>query len=178
VTLAPGADVDRVRAALRTDLTGRSPALVSTRREFRSEVNDALESFQVLIRAVVLMALVIALMGVVTSLWVSVGERTRDIGVLKALGVRHAQIGGAVVLESVTLTLASLAVAVPLGSLLSWFLRARVSENYAGFRFPAAYPLDTLTLVLTALPLVAIIGAWLPARWAAGLNVADAIAYE
>jgi putative ABC transport system permease protein len=178
VSIAPGADVARVRNDLRAALASAGPALISTRTEFVEEVREALDAFQVLITAVVMMALVIALMGVMTSLWVSAVERTRDIGILKALGAGHHQIAGAVVWEALGLVAGSLALGLPLGSLLSWFLRARVSEHYAGFRFPAAYPVDTLLVVLVALPVVAVVGASLPARWAAGLKVAEAISYE
>ena len=178
VAIAPGAESARVRSDLRAALASAGPALISTRAEFVAEVRDALDAFQVLITAVVTMALVIALMGVMTSLWVSAVERTRDIGILKALGAGHRQIGGAVVWEALGLVAGSLVLGLPLGSLLSWFLRASVSEHYAGFRFPAAYPVDTLVVVLVALPIVAVLGASLPARWAAGLKVAEAISYE
>ncbi len=178
VTLAPGADAPAVRDALRQTLSDDGPALISTRAEFLEEVHHALDGLQVVIRAVVVMALIIALMGVTASLWVSVVERTRDFGVLKAIGAGPREIGAAVVWEAVVLSSVSLALAAPLGALLAWFLRARVSENYAGFHFPAAFPAAAVGLVGVAVPIVAIVAAWLPARWAAHLRASEAVAYE
>ena len=177
LTLMPGIDPLRVREALRPRIAG-TPALISTRAEFLEEVNGALDSLYVLIRATVVVALVVAFMGVATSLLMSVAERSRDLGILRALGATPRQIGMAVILEAVTLALISLVLAVPLGDLLAWFLRARVSEQFAGFHFPRAYPIGTLGEMIVALPLVGVVATWLPARWAAGLNVTEAISYE
>ena len=177
LSLVPGVDPLRVRDDLRSRIAG-TPALISTRAEFLEELDGALGSLYVLIRATVIVALVVAFMGVATSLLMSVAERSRDIGILRALGAVPLQIGGAVILESVTLALISLVLAIPLGDLLAWFLRSRVSEQFAGFHFPPAYPIETLRDMVVALPLVGVVATWLPARWAAGLNVKEAISYE
>lgn len=152
--------------------------LISTRQEFVDELNRALGTIYMLIRATMIVALVVALMGVATSLLVSVADRSRNIGILRALGAAPLQIGGAVILEAVALALVSLVLALPLGELLAWLLRARVSETIAGFRFPRAYPVAALLEMLVGLPLVSIVATWIPARWAAGLNVTEAISYE
>jgi putative ABC transport system permease protein len=178
VSLASGADPSTVRTAMRSALGNDVPALISTRAEFVAEVNRALELFSILIRATVVITLVVAFMGVATSLLVSVAERSRDIGVLKALGAKHVQIGGAVAWEAVTLAIVSLLLAVPLGELLAWFLRARISENVAGFHFPREFPVAVLQQTLIILPLISLVATWMPTRWASSLPITEAISYE
>jgi putative ABC transport system permease protein len=167
-----------VREALRGRLPPAPAAIISTRDEYLAEMHDALGALSVLLRAVVAVALVVALMAVSTSLVLSVAERTREIGVLKALGVSPAQIGGSVVLHAITIAVVSLAIALPLGDLLARLLRERVSMNVAGFRFPRAFPGGTVAVVAAVLPFVAAAAAWVPARLAARLHPAQAIAHE
>jgi putative ABC transport system permease protein len=139
-------------------------------------MSRSLESLHVVIRSTVFIALVVAFMGVATSLLVSVAERSRDIGILRAIGAVPHQIDRAVILESAAMALISLALAIPLGESLAWFLRARV--HFAGFPLPPAYPAEALRDMTVGLPLVAIVATWIPAGWAARLSVTEAISYE
>jgi putative ABC transport system permease protein len=176
VTLAPGVDPFQVREQLRTRIGTGTPVLISTRREFVEEMSRSLESLHVVIRSTVFIALVVAFMGVATSLLVSVAERSRDIGILRAIGAVPLQIDGAVILEAAVMAFICLALAIPLGESLAWFLRARV--NFAGFPLPPAYPSEALRDMTIGLPLVTIVATWIPAGWAARLSVTEAITYE
>lgn len=178
VTLEPGASSEQVREALGPRLAGATPALVSTREEFVEEMRRALGLVYVVIRAAVLVALAVALLGIAVSQLVVVAERSRDIGILRALGAVPSQIGAAVILEAVTLAVVSLAIALPLGDLLAWLLRAHVSETLVGRSFSRAYPLDTMWALLLGLPVAGIVATWIPARWAARLSVTETISYE
>jgi putative ABC transport system permease protein len=178
VTLAPGADHAAARLAISGRLAAEAPAIVSTRAEIVEEMHSAFASFYALTRGAATIALIVSLMSVATSLLVSVTERTRDIGILKTLGVTNAQIAGSVILEALLLSGVALVCAVPLGSRLAWFLRVRVAENAGAFRFPNAYPYEVLQPLLVALPIVAIVAALLPAQRAAWLRPSESVSYE
>jgi putative ABC transport system permease protein len=178
LNLVPGADVGRVRDQVRTLLSGRFPALLSTRREFTAEIGRAIDAFYSLVKVTVLLALAVAFLGIVTSLLISVAERTREIGILKALGALASQIGRSVVLEALVLALVGLVLAIPAGNLLAYFMETVIAELFAGWRMPHTYPWEILSQLLMALPLVSAVAAWVPARQAGRVKVTEAIEYE
>ncbi|MBI5013898.1 MAG: FtsX-like permease family protein [Deltaproteobacteria bacterium] len=178
VSVARGADVGGVRDAIRGRLAGRMPALVSTRQEFAGEIGQAIDAFYSLVRITVFLALAVAFLGIVTSLLISVAERTREIGILKAIGALASQIGRSIVLEALALALVGLALALPAGDLLASFMETTVAEIFAGWRMPHRYPWELLGELLVGLPLVSALAAWIPARQAGRLSITEAIEYE
>ncbi len=178
VNLHPGTDAAIVRDRIRQRLAGRMPALVSTQREFKEEIGKAVDSFYALLRITVFIALAVGFLGIITSLLISVAERTREIGILKALGALGPQIARAVVFEALVLAFTGLAVALPLGALLARFMEGPVAETYAGWSMPHEYPWDLLLELLAALPVISSLAAWIPARQAVQTRVTEAIEYE
>ncbi len=178
VNLAKGVDPGAVRGRIRELLGGRMPALVSTRREYIAEVARAIDAFYGLVQMTVLLALVVAVLGIVTSLLISVAERRREIGILKSLGALGAQIGRSVALEGVVLSLVGLALALPLGELMARFMETTVIELFTGWRMPHTWPAALVLTLTVALPVVSALAAWFPARQAARVKVTEAIEYE
>jgi putative ABC transport system permease protein len=178
VNLLKGADVARVRDSIRALLGGRMPALVSTRREFVAEIGKAIDAFHSLVRITVFLALGVAFLGIVTSLLISVAERTREIGILKALGAVEGQIARSVALEGVTLAMVGYLLAVPLGILIALFMERTIATVFAGWRMPHTTPWGMLAELAVALPVVSAIAAFVPARQAASVKVTEAIEYE
>ncbi len=178
VSVEPGADIANVRNEIRSRLAGRYPALISTRTEVRGELQRALAGFYTLTRLTIVVALAVAFVGVAAALFVSVVDRTREIGILMALGAMGWQIRSSVVLEALVVSGASLVLALPVGGLLARFLTTTVAEAYAGYRLEAAYPIALLAQLLVMLPIVAALASWLPARHAAAIHPPEAIAYE
>jgi putative ABC transport system permease protein len=178
VNLAPGADAGRVREEIRRRLGGRFPALISTRREFTAEITKAVDSFFTLIRITLLLALFVACLGIASSLVISVVERNRELGILKALGALDGQLRRSILLEGVVLALTGLLLAVPVGNLLALFNEKIVADLYTGWKMPHVYPWAFLGMILVVLPFVAAVSSWVPARLAARVDVSSAITYE
>ena len=178
VSVAAGADVGQVRNLIRAKLAGKMPALISTRQEFIAEIKKAIDAFHALTRVTVFLALVVAFLGIVTSLLISVAERTREIGVLKALGAIPAQIIRSVVAEALVVALVAVIVAIPAGNLFATFMEGAVARFYTGWSMPHDYPWELLAQLFVALPLVSTLAAWIPARQAARLKITEAIEYE
>lgn len=178
VSVLSGADVGKVRDAIRARLAGRFPALVSTRQEFTGEIEKAIDAFYALTRITVFLALLVAFLGIVTSLLISVAERTREIGILKALGALPSQIARSIVVEALALALVGLLLALPAGNLFASFMEGAIAEFFTGWRMPHHYPWEILAQLLIALPLISAFAAWIPARQAGKLKITEAIEYE
>lgn len=178
VSVQRGVDPKQVRETIRAKLAGKYPALISTQREFKDEIGKAIDAFYAVMRITVILALGVAFLGIVTSLLISVAERTREIGILKALGAIPAQIATSIVLEALVLAMVGLALALPAGNLFASFMEGPVAKTFAGWSMPHHYPVDLLGQLLVALPLVSFVAAWIPARQAAGVKVTEAIEYE
>ncbi len=178
VSVHPGTDPKQTREAIRERLAGRYPALISTRAEFKEEIGKAIDAFYAVMRITVVLALGVAFLGIATSLLISVAERTREIGILKALGAVPQQVARSIVLEALVLALAGLLLALPAGNLFAVFMEGPVARAFTGWSMPHRYPWDVLGQLLIALPLVSALAAWLPARQAARIKVTEAIEYE
>ena len=127
VRATPGADLAQLRAEL-TDIT--SPYLVVSvqdRSEFAAEQGAAIDTVLNLLYVLLLFSVVIAVLGIVNTLALSVLERTREIGLLRAVGLLRSQLGGVITIEAI-------ATAV-FGAILGTAARAR-----AGHRAPARSP--------------------------------------
>jgi len=114
----------------------------------------------------------------VTSLLISVAERTREIGILKALGGLPSQIARSIVLEALALALTGLVLALPAGNLFALFMEGAIAEYFTGWQMPHHYPWEILAQLLIALPLISAFAAWIPARQAGRLEITRAIEYE
>ena len=178
VSLAAGADAHLVRNLIRAKLAGKMPALISTRQEFIVEIKKAIDAFHSLTRITVFLALGVAFLGIVTSLLISVAERTREIGVLKALGAVPSQIVRSVVVEALVISLVAVIVAIPSGNLFATFMEGAVARFYTGWSMPHVYPWDILAQLFVSLPLISTLAAWIPARQAGRLKITEAIEYE
>ncbi|TGU74203.1 FtsX-like permease family protein [Geomonas terrae] len=178
VSVTPGTDPGKVRDTIRARLSGRYPALISTQREFKEEIGKAIDAFYAVMRITVFLALGVAFLGIVTSLLISVAERTREIGILKALGALPGQIARSVVLEALVLALVGLVVALPAGNLFASFMEGPVARAFTGWAMPHHYPWEVLGQLLVLLPLVSFLAAGIPARQAAAVKVTEAVGYE
>ncbi|WP_243688427.1 ABC transporter permease, partial [Geotalea toluenoxydans] len=178
VSVVAGADAGQVRNLIRAQLAGKMPALISTRQEFIAEIKKAVDAFHALTKVTLFLALAVAFLGIVTSLLISVSERTREIGVLKALGAIPSQIVRSVVAEALVISLVAVIVAIPAGNLFASFMEGAVARFFTGWSMPHLYPWDILIQLFVALPFVSAVAAWVPARQAARLKITEAIEYE
>jgi putative ABC transport system permease protein len=168
--LAEGADRDRIAAAV----AGFPDALLQTAVEFTDArlafLGGVLNLFYVLLA----LSVIVSLFGMVNTLVLSVFERTRELGMLRAVGMTRRQARRMIRHESVITALIGAALGLPLGLGFAALLTEALSKFGIGF----SVPLATLG-VFAAVAVVAGIGAAvLPARRASRLNVLAALQYE
>jgi len=118
------------------------------------------------------LSVVVSLFGIVNTLVLTVFERTREIGMLRAIGMTRRQVRRMIRHESVITALIGAVIGIALGTVLAGLLIARVDF------IVLSLPVGQLVIFAVASIFVGIIAAIFPARRAARLNVLSALQYE
>ena len=162
------ASTNRLNAAL-----GRFPdAKLQTRPQFISNQLQGLDMLLNLLYVLLSLSIVVSLFGIVNTLVLTVFERTREIGMLRAVGMSRRQVRRMIRHESVITALIGAALGIPVGIALA--LMVGVAIKYAAFTIPVG----TLIVFVIAAILAGIVAAIFPARRAGRLNVLQALQYE
>lgn len=169
------AGFETVRRALER-VTADNPALVvQDKASFAQAQRDQVDTLLNLIYALLGLAIVIAILGIVNTLALSVIERTRELGLLRAVGLERGQLRRMVRLESITIAVLGALVGILAGVLFGAALqRTFADDGISAFAIPVA----KLAIFLGVAAVVGIIAAVLPAHRAAKLDVLDAISVE
>jgi putative ABC transport system permease protein len=175
IKLSPGTSVDSVKSQVDALLADSPEVNVTDRSEFVKQQADQLSGIVTMIQILLALAILIAVLGIINTLALSVLERTRELGLLRAIGLRRAQAMRMVTVEAVVISVfgALLGVAVGCG-LGAAVVRALRDQGFSTLSFP--WGQMGVYLVLAAL--VGVVAAVLPAIRAARINVLAAIAYE
>jgi putative ABC transport system permease protein len=167
-----GGETPENTAALEASLEGFPNAKLQNREEFKdnqfSGIGDVLNILYVLLA----LSVIVSLFGIINTLVLSVFERTREIGMLRAVGTTRWQVRAMVTLESIVTALMGAAIGIVLGIVLAALLIARVDW------LVLAWPIGSLVVFAIAAVIVGVVAAILPARRAARLNVLQALQYE
>jgi putative ABC transport system permease protein len=148
---------------------------VLTRDQFRAEQVAQVDQFLAVLIAILALAVVIAVLGIVNTLALSVYERTRELGLLRIVGMSRPQVRTMVRGESVVIALLGGVVGVVLGVLWGWaFTHALRAQGLDVFRVPV---LEVLLFLLASMA-AGVVAAVFPARRATRLDVLEAIAAE
>jgi putative ABC transport system permease protein len=122
-----------------------------------------------------LLAVVIALIGIANTLALSVFERTRELGLLRAVGMTRRQMRSSVRWESVIIAVLGTLMGLVIGAVFGWALvQALASQGFTSFTLPVG----TLVAVVVIAALAGVVAAIAPARRAARLDILSAISTE
>jgi putative ABC transport system permease protein len=170
-----GADAATVRTELERTLEPYPNIEVQDQAEFREKYATFLNIVLNLVTALLLFAVIIALFGVMNTLYLSIYERTRELGLLRAVGLTRRQTKAMVRREAAIIAVMGALFGVVVGIAFGWALqRALAPEGFTELGIPGGQ-------IAVYVVMAAVLG-WLfafsPARRAAKLNVLEAIAYE
>ena len=175
VTDAPGADPAKVRAGLDAATADLPTVVVMNRDEYAKQITSQVDRLLNMIYALLGLAIVIAVLGIVNTLALSVIERTREVGLLRAIGTTRPQLRRMVTLESVIIAVLGSVLGVGLGVAFGTALQRSLAGS--GLTH-LVLPWGQLVLYLVAAAVVGVVAAVWPARHAARLNMLRAIATE
>jgi putative ABC transport system permease protein len=173
VAISDKANVATVQAAVKDAISGNPRIQVSTIDDYTKKINQLFNQVLAMMSAMLSMALFIAVFGVANTLFLSVTERTREIGLIRAVGVKRSGIWAMITLESVFVSL----LGAILGLVLGVVFGVALVQSFDIFReFGITIPWIQL-IVYTVLAVIAgIIAAIWPSWKASRLNILDAIA--
>jgi putative ABC transport system permease protein len=176
IDLADGMSTAEGEAAIQPVADRFGAPDVQDRDEYVQSVASEVDQMLTIIYVLLVMAIVIALMGIANTLSLSIHERTRELGLLRAVGQSRRQLRSMVRGEAFVVALFGTAGGVGLGMFLGWAMVQAISaaEGLGSFTLPAA----PLAVVLALGALVGIVAAVRPARRAAKLDVLQAIATD
>jgi putative ABC transport system permease protein len=171
---ARGEPSDETRDALAQALWRFPEAELQTKAEFaavrQKETKDLLSVLYVLLA----LSTVVSLFGMVNTVVLSVFERTRELGMLRAIGMTRRQVRRMVRHESVITALIGAVLGLPLGIALAALVTQALTDEGVAFSLPLA-PLVVFALVAAA---AGVLAAVVPARRASRLSVLEALQYE
>ena len=159
-------------AAIKKTLDTYPNAKVATREKFIDNQISGLSSVLNILYVLLALSVVVSLFGIVNTLVLTVFERTREIGMLRAIGMTRRQVRRMVRHESVITALIGAAIGIALGIVLAGLLVARIDF------IVLSVPVGQLIVFAIAAIFVGILAAIFPARRAARLNVLEALQYE
>ena len=173
--LAPGTSVATVKAQVDKLLADSPEVNVADRSGYIAQQTGQFDTLLTMIQILLALAILIAVLGIVNTLALSVLERTRELGLLRAIGLRRAQAMRMVTVEAVVISVFGALLGVAVGSGLgAAVVRALKNEGITQF----AVPWQQIGTYLALAALVGVVAAVLPAIRAARINVLAAIAHE
>jgi putative ABC transport system permease protein len=162
------ANTNRLNAAL----SGFPDAKLQTKTQFKNNQLAGLSTLLNLLYVLLSLSIVVSLFGIVNTLVLTVFERTRELGMLRAVGMSRRQVRRMIRHESIITALLGATFGIPLGILLALMVGGAI--KYAVFTIPVG----TLVVFVIAAVIAGIIAAIFPARRAGRLNVLEALSYE
>ncbi|WP_338899526.1 FtsX-like permease family protein [Streptomyces sp. TG1A-60] len=175
VNAASGVGADELRADLERTLEAYPQVQVRDQADYKELVRGQIAVLLYLVYALLGLAIVIAVLGVVNTLALSVVERTREIGLLRAIGLSRRQLRRMIRLESVVIAVFGAVLGLALG--LVWGVCVQQVLALQGMK-ALAIPWGTVIAVVIGSAVVGVVAALLPALRASRMNVLAAIAHE
>ena len=171
---APGTDATRLKGAVEAALAEFPTQTIYTQDGYKESVVGQVDMILTMLYALLAMSVTISVFGIVNTLVLSVYERTREIGMLRAIGTSRRQLRRMVRYESVITS----AIGGVLGTAVGIVFAYVVTTRYAPDGFVFSVPFLQLVVLLAVAVMVGVLAAVLPARRAARIDILEAIHHE
>jgi putative ABC transport system permease protein len=167
-----GGDTAANTLKLENALKSFPEAKIATESEFKHNQEQGIDTLLNLLYVLLSLSIVVSLFGIVNTLVLTVFERTRELGMLRAVGMTRRQLRRMIRHESIVTALIGASLAIPLGIVLALMVGEAI-------KYPAfTIPWGTLVVFVIAAVIAGVLAAIFPARRAARLNVLQALQYE
>jgi putative ABC transport system permease protein len=149
-----------------------------TRAELVESIDRVIERVYGIAYGQQVVVMLVAALGVITSLLISVLQRRREMGLLRAVGAAQTQVIHSVLAEACLMGLFGTALGILFGIPLQWFVLRVVILEESGFLFPVHIPWDGAVLIAIAALATTTLAGLGPALYAVRQRIPEAIAYE
>jgi putative ABC transport system permease protein len=178
IYLHAGASHEKAQEDIRSVVQERYAAFVLTNQELKQKVRDVVGQAFSIASYIEVMAMLIALLGLLNTLIVAVIERTREIAVIRTIGALARQVAKAIMFEGVLMGFVGAVLGVAAGSVLSAINVYIIPGIQAGFQIDYYFATEAVIKISIVSLVVALIAAFLPAYRAARTNLLEALEYE
>jgi putative ABC transport system permease protein len=178
VNLKPSVDRDAFKREVQRLLAGAQRAFIYTNDEYKQYIITLINQFFMLNYMQMIVAIFVAALGIINTLIISVSERRRELGVIRAIGGLRGQVRKMVLLEAVAISIVGVVTGALAGALNTYFLVRTAAMLLAGFTIPFNFPAALILITFPIVVAIALAAAWWPARRAVQLRVIEAIGYE
>jgi putative ABC transport system permease protein len=175
VEVEDGADAERVQALVTKGVETAFPvAEVLDQQELKESREEQIDGLVSLVYALLAFAVVISLFGIANTLALSIHERTRELGMLRAIGMSRRQVRTMIRYEAVITAL----IGGILGLILGLIFATLIAQPLKDEGFTLSYPVGSLIVILVIAALAGVLAAIQPARRASRLDVLESLQYE
>lgn len=171
--LVPGTDLESARHAIDAVLADQPQVQVDDRAAFQADQQAQIDNMLIAVNGLLGLALFIALLGIGNTLALSVLERTREIGLLRAVGMTRHQTQHMVLVESAMVAIFGAVLGVVVGTAFGVAITTAMPDSVIA---TIAIPFRTLAIVVAAAAVCGVAAGYFPARRAARLDVLQAVA--
>ncbi len=178
VYLAPEARVPDVKRHILERYAGQRQLFVMTNGEVKSYILKVTDQWFGLTSVQIAVAVLVAILGIVNTLTVSITDRRREIGVLRAVGGLHRQIRGTVWMEALSIGVIGLVLGGVLGAVNLYYILQIVQHDIAGTRLAYQFPVSTMLALVPIMLGAAFVAALWPAEAAVRGSLVEALEYE
>ncbi|MGH2680920.1 MAG: ABC transporter permease [Actinomycetota bacterium] len=175
LTRAEGVTVEEARSALDAVVGDFPNVEVNDQAEFKEQQNEAIDQVFGIVLVLLVLSVIISAFGIANTLGLSIYERVRELGLLRAIGMKRAQLGWMIVIEAVIVSLLGALLGIGIGIVFGWAMQQALADLGVSHLTIPAGMLVGFAVVAAVLGLLASIG---PAIRASRIEVLQAIAYE
>jgi putative ABC transport system permease protein len=175
IKAAPGANVKAVEAQVHNLLTAQFPIVrVQDQKEYKDDIASHVNQVLALVYALLSLSIIVSLFGIVNTLVLSIHERTRELGMMRAIGTSRRQVRRIVRYESLITALIGASLGLAIGLVLGAMTTLALSDQ----GFTLQVPVASLIVFLILAAIAGVAAAIPPARRASRLDVLESLAYE
>jgi putative ABC transport system permease protein len=178
VYLAPGANMPDVRQRIIERFAGRRQVFVLTNTELKRYILKITDQWFGLTSVQIAVAVLVAILGIVNTLTVSITDRRRELGVLQAVGGLHGQIRRTIWIEALSIGCLGLALGLAFGAVNLYYVLQIVHHDVAGMRLDYEFPWNVALGLVPTILVAALVAAIWPAEAAVHGSLVEALEYE
>jgi putative ABC transport system permease protein len=178
IYLKKGYDAETVRRGVIDVVSGKERLLVLTNRDVRDWILKLIDQWFAMTYNQIVVAVLVAILGIVNTLTVSITDRKRELGIMQAVGGLRTQVRKTVWIEALSIGVIGLVLGAGLGAVNLYYTLGAVKRDLGGIDLDYIFPVSFMMLMIPIILSAAFVAALGPAESAVRGNLVEALEYE